>query len=63
MPGGSYDFRNSAFTWSGNYYWSSTSLAGSPGNAYRAYMDFGDFGSGDKGNDYFYVARCVRPEN
>jgi hypothetical protein len=63
MPGGSYDFRNSAFTWSGSPYWSSTSLAGSPGSAYLANMGLGSVSDGVKGLGLSYMARCVRPEN
>ena len=40
-------------------YWSSTTYAGDPDDAWGVYFDDGVVGSGDKGNYGFYV-RCVR---
>ena len=55
------DYKNPAFSWSGSYYWSSTTRPDSTGFAYFADVDYGYiiyFG----GKSSTYYVRCVRSD-
>jgi hypothetical protein len=56
-PGG---FKNSAFTWSGDYYWTSTSHPSFPDYAYYAGFVGGGLYVDGKRYDDSYMARCSR---
>jgi hypothetical protein len=59
-PGSSY--KNPALTWSGNYYWTSTTRSSNTGDAY--YLNFGNglIYPYDKTHDVNYRAKCVRDQ-
>jgi len=53
-------YKNVAFKWSSDYYWTSTSLPSAPSDAYDAHFGYGRIGIDGKGYAADFVARCAR---